>query len=87
MECMETDREKLLKEVMAADFAAYDLGLYLNTHPCDQRALAIYRNVAQRARMLTDAYEKMYGPLTARSGANYMNWRWIESPWPWEKEV
>lgn len=81
---MDQNREKLLKEVMAADFTVYDLSLYLNTHPTDQRALAVFRTSVQRSRMLTENYERMYGPLTARSGANTPVWSWIDSPWPWE---
>lgn len=81
---MELNREKMLKEVMAADFTAYDLALYLNTHPNDVRALAIYHNAVQRATMQRAQYERLYGPLTARGSYNTSVWQWIESPWPWE---
>lgn len=80
---METSRERMLKEVMAADFYAYDLRLYLNTHPYDYRALTIYVNSVQKSRMLHEAYERMYGPLTA-AAANTYPWPWISNPWPWE---
>lgn len=76
-------REKILKEIMALDFMAIELNLYLNTHPCDQKALMIFVNTAQRARLLRDNYENMYGPLTA-GASNSFPWPWIESPWPWE---
>lgn len=82
---MDPNREKMLKEVMAADFTLIDLALYLNTHPNDQRALALYRNATQHAKMVTQRFEQMYGPLTHRQAANSDTWRWIESPWPWEK--
>jgi spore coat protein JB len=81
---MDMNRERMLKEVMAADFTVYDLALYLDTHPTDQRALAIFNNAAHHAKMMRCRYEQMYGPLTFYSGAN-STWRWIESPWPWEK--
>ena len=80
---MDANQEKALKEVMAIKFTAIDLNLYLNTHPCDQRALLLFNNTVGRARMLTDNYERMYGPLTA-SSANSYPWQWINSPWPWE---
>jgi len=80
---MDINRERMLKEVMAAGFTAFDLQLYLNTHPYDQRALVFFTNSVQRARMLTDNFERMYGPLTAASATGYP-WQWINSPWPWE---
>lgn len=80
---MDAARQKLLNEVMAADFTLVDLNLYLNTHPCDQRAVMIFTNCVQKAKYLRDCYERMYGPLTA-SDANTCPWPWIKSPWPWE---
>jgi spore coat protein JB len=82
---MDPNRERLLKEVMAADFTLIDLALYLNTHPTDQRALALYRNAVQHAMITRQKFEQMYGPLTQLHGADCNTWRWIESPWPWEK--
>lgn len=80
---MDAARDKLLKEIMAADFTAGDLHLYLNTHPYDHRALMIYISCVQRGRQLRDYYERMYGPLTASAAMSYP-WPWINSPWPWE---
>jgi spore coat protein JB len=82
---MEANREKMLKEVMAASFTAFDLHLYLNTHPYDQRALMLFNNSTQNAKILADNYERMYGPLTAASSGSYP-WQWINSPWPWEND-
>ena len=83
---MDMDRKKAIEEVMAADFSAYDLALYLDTHPYDLRALALYRNLAYRAKMLTENYERMHGPLTARSSGGYNSWVWAQTPWPWEDQ-
>jgi spore coat protein JB len=80
---MDEAREKLLHEVMAADFALVDLNLYLNTHPYDNRAVMIYMICARKAKFLRSCYESMYGPLTA-SASNSYPWPWIDSPWPWE---
>lgn len=80
---MDTEREKLLRAVMAADFTAGDLHLYLNTHPNDYRAVMIFVCAIQRAKQLRDYFERMYGPLTA-SASNSYPWPWINSPWPWE---
>ncbi len=79
-------QEKLLKEVMALEFMAIDLNLYLNTHPCDGKALMIFINTVQCSKMARENYERMYGPLTA-SASNSFPWPWINSPWPWEGMV
>lgn len=80
---MDDLRQKMLDEVMAADFALVDLQLYLNTHPNDQRALCIYMNQAIRAKCLRCNFEKNFGPITATESRSYP-WPWIKSPWPWE---
>ena len=80
MEC-----EKLLKEVMAADFTVVDLNLYLDTHPNDARTVSLYNNSVQRSNALRTQYEKMYGPLTAFCSFSACPWQWIKSPWPWEE--
>jgi spore coat protein JB len=64
-------------------FSAFDLHLFLNTNPHNQRALMMFNNFSQKAKILKDNYERMYGPLTASSSNSYP-WQWIQSPWPWE---
>jgi spore coat protein JB len=82
---MDMNREQLLKEVMAADFTLIELNLYLDTHPCDQRAINMFNTGVQRAMMLRANFEKNYGPLTPFAYSK-SPWQWIESPWPWEAE-
>lgn len=77
-------RNEMLREVMEADFAAYDLQLYLDTHPDDEKALAMYSNVVRRAADAKRAFEAAYGPLTPDAAAGGREWTWIKSPWPWE---
>ena len=35
------ERNKLLQKLSAAQFAVWELHLYLDTHPCDQNAVAL----------------------------------------------
>lgn len=76
----------LLLEIQQLEFVTLELNLYLDTHPEDQQALAMYN---QRQRELMDCikkYEQLYGPLLSfgmsPNVGNY--WRWVEEPWPWE---
>jgi spore coat protein JB len=83
---MDMNQRNAMKELMAADFTALDLALYLNTHPFDRQALALYCNAVQRAKALLMNYEKCYGPITHYGAANYTNsWLWALTPWPWEQ--
>ncbi len=79
-----TQKEKLVK-LMAEEFTAIELNLYLDTHPQDRRALELYNETIDRIYALMEEYERQYGPLTnfGLSPSSYP-WQWIEEPWPWE---
>lgn len=82
----EHNQDTLLKELMAIDFTIIELNLYLDTHPCDYRALSLFNENVNRAKILRNNYEQTYGPLTASNSFNTkQTWQWINSPWPWEK--
>lgn len=79
-------REKMLHEIMAVDFAIVDLNLYLDTHPNDEKAIALCNNCVKKSMELKDCFQEMYGPLSVMNYINCdENWRWIENPWPWDK--
>ena len=74
-------RQKMIDEIKSLDFAIIELGLYLDTHPEDQRAICMHREYCKQVKDLKDKYQKMYGPLTIFFPCN--KWRWLEEPWPW----
>ncbi len=75
-------REEMLQNIKCLNFAIIELGLYLDTHPDDEKALCLHRKYCKDYRELTDKYQKVYGPLTIQFPCN--KWRWLEEPWPWE---
>ena len=77
------EQEQMLMEIRELNFAVIELGLYLNTHPEDQRALCLHRKYAKELRDLMDKYLRVYGPLSIYCPCN--KWRWLEEPWPWER--
>ena len=84
-ECEEiASREELMQQIMEIGFSMFDLALYLDTHPNDMRALSLHRDYSRRYREITDRYQRVYGPLTLSYPCN--KWRWIELPWPWQRE-
>ena len=80
-----SERAKDLKTVQKYMFAAYDLQLFLDTHPNDSEALKMYSDVVKKAEDARADFEKRYGPLSAFSAAyDTQNWQWNENPWPWD---
>ena len=61
----------------AASFAAWELRLYLNTHPTDTGALHFFEQLCQQN--LKPSYACAFAPCQSTSA-----WRWVEDPWPWE---
>lgn len=75
----------MLQKIMALEFTALELNLFLDTHPKDQAALADFNAVARELASLKEEYEKRYGPLFNYGwGTSPHHWRWIDEPWPWE---
>lgn len=81
------EKQNALRKLQSYNFAAYDMLLYLDTHPDDRKAFAIFRDLVEKTKLLKADYEKAYGPLTPYSAANFDTFTWLESPWPWEKEA
>ena len=76
-------KEVLMQKIMEYKFSLIDLGLYLDTHPCDTKALCLHREYGKKYKEITDRYQRVYGPLTMAYPCN--KWRWVELPWPWQK--
>jgi spore coat protein JB len=81
------ERQKLMEQIMAYDFCMIDLGLFLDTHPSCENALMDFRTCYQESNKVRKMYEEKYGPLCFRHLPSPHCWQWIDSPWPWEKEV
>lgn len=83
--CMDDDRtrEEMIMKIKEYDFSIIELGLYLDTHPNDEKALCLHKEYCKKAKELKDKYQKIYGPLTIYYPCN--KWRWLEQPWPWER--
>lgn len=76
-------REEMAKQLKCYRFAIIELGLYLDTHPDDEKAICLHKEYSNKFKELSNKYQKVYGPLTIMFPCN--KWRWIEEPWPWER--
>lgn len=77
-------RQALLARVNQAGFAVDDANLYLDTHPCDQDALAYFQQARAMYQEAVNAYSAQFGPLMAVDSTDTNYWSWISDPWPWE---
>ena len=82
-QCDDNKRREMINEIKSLDFAIIELGLYLDTHPDDRKALFMHNEYTKQVKDLKDKYQKIYGPLTIFYPCN--KWRWLEEPWPWER--
>ena len=81
-----TEREKLMCEVSKAQFAAVEVGLFLDTHPKNKKALEAMRIYTEKYKELKRRYEENFGMIDIYSPNNCADkWSWVENPWPWEK--
>ena len=81
---MDNARSELLKQLNAYAFAAYDWNLYLDTHPDEAQAIAMFKKMSDKANELKDEFQAKYGPLTAAANTDENQWSWLNAPWPWE---
>lgn len=72
-------REEMIMKIKELDFAIIELGLYLDTHPEDSKALCLHKEYCKEVKDLKDKYQRVYGPLTIFYPCN--KWRWLEEPW------
>lgn len=76
-----TPNSMLLKKLDAAQFAMWELHLYLDTHPDDLRALSLYKKYEEINERLTEEYEELCGPLYSNGDPGVS---WLKNPWPWD---
>lgn len=73
------------KRIAAYKFALYDLGLYLDSHPCDQRAMQLRNTYRERLVSLINEYEQHYGKYVNTMADVSDSWKeWVQDPWPWD---
>ena len=78
-----TNREAMLKKLSAAQFTAWELHLYLDTHPWDLHMVEAHNRASMKAKVLRDEFEEKFCPLTAAKASGV---EWLKGPWPWEIE-
>ena len=76
--------ETAMHELQALGFALQELGLYLDTHPDDSEAAAVFEKYAALYDAGMAQYQQSGGPLFQRQAVRDGAYTWNETPWPWE---
>lgn len=76
-------REQLLLRVSQAQFAMWEVRMYMDTHLDNAEARKLYEKYFEQFKMLKKEFEEKYGPLTL--GENNSD-EWLKDPWPWDAE-
>lgn len=78
------EKEMLLRRLSSAQFAAWEMHMFLDTHPNDRSAMQSLKKYEDRAAMLKKEYESKFGPLNSDDAFGDVRWEWVNGPWPWE---
>ena len=73
-----------LHELMAIDFVADELELYLDTHSDDREAFAMYQTFLALRQEARERYARSCGPITQQDLLGAERYTWLDAPWPWE---
>lgn len=68
----------------AVSFAMDELRLYLDTHPDDEEARALFQSYAERRHELLVQYTNEYGPMDSYFMNTDNGWSWVDEPMPWK---
>ena len=75
-----------LAELQALEFMLLELGLYLDTHPDDVEAFALFKRYSDIEKAARVAFEAKNGPLTKNMTSKSEKFSWLKGPWPWNYE-
>lgn len=82
------EAQALMESLRTVSFVTDELRLFLDTHPSDRQAQALFlENTDVRAKLMREYTEK-FGMVAAYDpSSNATGWSWTDAPMPWESEA
>lgn len=75
----------LRRRISAYAFAVWELEVFLDTHPDNQRAMETRKAYREMLAQLKAEYEQQFGPYIVTSDdVEGDRWTWVDNPWPWD---
>lgn len=76
-------KQQMLLRLSAAQFAMWEMRVYLDTHLDNKEAQKLYHKYLRQFEKLKAEYEEKFGPLTLGEGNSD---EWLADPWPWDNQ-
>lgn len=76
-------REQCLLRLSSAQFAMWEMRVYLDTHQGNKEATALYEKYRAQYEKLKAEFEEKFGALTL--GEDNSD-EWLKNPWPWDNQ-
>ncbi len=73
-----------MSEMMAIDFVADELELYLDTHREDREAFELYQCILKLQKEARERMIRLCGPMMQTDQLGMERYAWLDAPWPWE---
>lgn len=78
-------QKEMMKKIQELGFVLVELNLFLDTHPNEEQARALYNKYSAELSALREEYNEKFGPtLNFGICPTGNSFSWIDSPWPWE---
>ena len=77
--------ESPLTQLQALEFVIQELALYLDTHPSDGEAFALFQKYTAMEQEARTAYAAANGPMMRSDAAACKTYTWPKEPWPWNE--
>ncbi len=75
-------RDDLMREIQSVSFCMDELRLFIDTHPCNGEAIALFNEYAEKRKELIARHNEEISPLGGYDGECTDTWRWgINSAW------
>ncbi len=71
--------------IMMLGFCAYDMQLYLNSHPDDKDAIEYFQHCNELYQNAKHLYQEKFASLVAGGNNSSNEWDWACTPMPWER--
>ena len=79
-----SSEERMLHDIGIADFVLTDLMLYLDTNPTDWNAMEYFNHYTRIKTQMEREFSREYYPLRKDLAESNKEWRWGNTPLPWE---
>ena len=67
-----------MEKLAQSAFYAHELNLYLDTHPCDECALELFKEAVKNEQIAREEFEECCYPLrVAAAGTECGEWDWL----------